>query len=340
MSVQTDLPPPIQMLHLIVGKWVSQAVYAVATLGVADQLAAGPKPPDALAKAVGAHAPSLHRVLRALASIGVFTEDAEGRFALTPLGETLRSDVPGSMRAFARFLGMPPAWDSWREILHSVKTGENGFEHVHGQTGFEYFSTHPEEAALFDAAMVGFSQAAIPTLLASYDFAQFGTIVDVAGGRGHVLAAILQAHPRARGILFDMPHVVEGAKRHLAAEGVADRCEVVAGDFFRGVPAGADAYLLKHIIHDWDDPRCEAILGGCRQAIAKTGKLLVIEMVIPPGNQPFFGKLLDLEMLVLTPGGKERTEAEYRALFRRAGFELARVVPTQSPVSVLEATPA
>jgi hypothetical protein len=269
----------------------------------------------------------------------VFSEDAQGRFALTPLGETLRSDVPGSMRAFARMVGMPPTWEAWREMLHSVKTGESAFEYVHGQNGFQYFSAHAEEAALFDAAMVGFSQGAIPTLLTSYDFAPFGTIIDVAGGRGHVLAAILKANPRTRGILFDMPHVVEGAKQHLAAEGVADRCEVVAGDFFRSVPAGGDAYLLKHIIHDWDDPRCEAILRSCRQAIAKTGKLLVMEMLIPPGNHPFFGKLLDLEMLVLTSGGKERTEAEYRALFGRAGFDLARVVPTQSPVSVLEATP-
>jgi hypothetical protein len=333
------LPPPIQMLHLITGKWVSQTIAAIANLGVADQLAAGPETADTIAAKLKVNRSALKRVLRALASLGLFTCDDAGRFGLTELGATLRSDVPGSMRPFAQFQGLPAAWSAWGDILHSVRTGDGAFEHVHGETGFDYFAKHPEEAAVFDSAMTAFSVHMIPALLAAYDFSRAGKIVDVAGGRGHLLAGILKAHPGLQGVLFDMPHVIDGAKKLLTEQGVAARCEVVAGDFFQCVPSGADTYLLKHIVHDWDDARAEVILQNCRRAIAKTGTLVVLEMVIPPGNDPFFGKLLDLEMLVMTPGGRERSEAEYRALFARAGFALNRIVATESPISVVEGRP-
>lgn len=335
-----SLPPNIQVLQLITGKWVSQALYAVATLGVADRLKEGARDCKTLAAALQCDASSLYRVLRALSSIGIFVEDGQSRFGLTPLGETLRSDVPDSTRAFARWMGTPAGWSTWGDVVESVRTGGSAFERVHGEHGFEYLSKHPDEAAIFDEAMTNFSATLIPTLIASYDFSHFAKIVDVAGGRGHVLAGILKAHAGPRGILFDLPHVVEGTKRFLEQAGVASRCEVVAGDFFQSVPDGCDAYLVKNVIHDWDDARCETLLKNCRRAIAKTGKLLVLEMVIPPGNAPFFGKLIDLEMLVMASGGRERTEAEYRALFERTGFKLSRIVPTMSPVSVVEGIPA
>jgi hypothetical protein len=328
------------MLQLITGRWIAQALYAAATLGVADHLKDGPQPADALARAVGAHPGALHRLLRALASLGVFQQDAQNRFALTPLGETLRSDVPHSLRGFARMTGMPATWQAWGEVLHSVKTGQSAFEHVHGQNGFEYFAGHPDAAAIFDAAMTNFSAMVLPVVLASYDFAPFRLVVDVAGGRGHLLAAILAAHPSAQGILFDLPHVAEGARQLLAGAGLSERSQVVTGDFFQGLPAGGDVYLLKHIIHDWDDERAQRILESCRGAMGPTGRVLVLEMVIPPGDEPFFGKLLDLEMLVITPGGRERLAAEYQALLERAGLRLNRIIPTESPISIIEGVPA
>lgn len=328
------------MMQMITGKWLSQAIYAAAELGVADHLAKGPRSSADLATAVGADPSSLHRLLRALAGFGVFTADDQGRFALTPLGETLREGVPGSVRAMSRMMGMQPTWRAWEDIVYSVRTGKSAFEHQNGMNGFEYMKTHPTEAAIFDGAMTSFSAAEIPALLGAYDFSQFDRVVDVAGGRGHLLAAILGANAKATGVLFDLPHAVDGARAFLADAQLASRTQVVAGDFFQSVPAGSGVYVLKHIIHDWNDDACKAILASCRKAMQPTGKLLVIEMVIPPNNEPFFGKLLDLEMLVVTPGGRERTEAEYRAMFAAAGFTLTRTIATHAPVSILEATPA
>ncbi len=331
-------PPPTTLLQMMTGYWVSQAVYVAAKLGLADFLTEGPRRSEDLAAATGTHAPSLHRLLRALASAGVFTEASPGHFALTPLAALLRTGVPGSMRALAITYN-EEQYRAWGDLLHSVRTGEVAFEHCYGMPIFDYFAQHPEADRVFNEAMIGWTDRVAAAVASTYDFSPFGTVVDVGGGYGALLAAILRRHPMARGILFDQPHVVGSAKELLAAAGIADRCACVGGDFFVEVPAGGDAYVLAQILHDWDDDRSSAILGQCRRAMPPHGKLLVVELVLPPGEEAFFGKWLDLHMLVMT-GGRERTGAEYDALFRAAGLALARVIPTPPGPSVVEAVPA
>jgi hypothetical protein len=323
------------MLQLIAGFWVSRALYIAAKLGIADLLKGGPKNSEELAQATGMHLPSLYRVLRALASVGVFAEDGHGRFTLTPLAATLRTDVPGSLRAFAIAELGEDHYPAWGEVLHSIKTGEIAFDHLFGMDVWQYRAQHPEEGRIFDEAMASFSSVVNAAIVDSYDFSSLGTIVDVGGGDGSLIASILQANPGMKGVLFDLPHVVAGARRRIEAEGLAERCEVVAGDAFTSVPSGGDAYLLKWIIHDWDDERSVAILKNCHRAMAAHGKLLLVEAVIPHGNTPSFHKFMDLNMLVMT-GGRERSEAEYRVLLEAAGFRLTRVILTQSEMSVIE----
>ena len=330
------LPPPLVMMQMLSGYVVSQAIYVVAKLGIADHLKDGPKSSDELAKIVGADARSLYRVLRSVSSLGVFAETSEKNFALTPLAELLRTDVPGSLHAMAVWMNEPFHWRVYEEMLHSVKTGELAFKHVLGMEPFPYFVQNPDVAKIFDNAMTSFSLLTAPAVTAAYDFSSIKKIVDVAGGHGLLLSTILKANPHLKGVLFDMPTVIEGAGRLMEEAGVADRCERVAGDFFKEVPAGGDAYIMKHIIHDWDDERSLVILRNCHRAMVAGGKLLLVEIVIPPGNEPSFGKVMDIEMMLL-PGGMERTEAEYRELFAAAGFRLTRIVPTESPVSVIEA---
>jgi len=334
-------PPPQEILmRMLVAPIVTRAIYVAAKLGIADLLHSGPQTAEQLAAATGSHAPSLYRVLRALASVGIFAEDDEGRFTPTPLSDCLRRDVRGSVRGMALlFFGAKFHYDAWGDILHSVQTGGTAAEHLHGVAPFEYFEQHPEDAAIFNEAMTSLSAAVGPAVVQAYDFSSFSTLVDIAGGHGNLLAAILEANPHMQGVLFDLPSVIEGAHAAIAARGLEERCQLVAGDFFEAVPA-ADGYILKNVIHDWDDERAIAILSNIRRAMADTGarKLLLVEFVVPPGNEPSLSKLIDLEMLLL-PGGRERTEAEYRALFKAAGFELTRVVPTHSPVSIVEGVP-
>jgi hypothetical protein len=330
-------PPPATLLQMMTGYWVSQALHVAAKLGIADLLADGPVDCEDLALATNTHAPSLRRVLRALASVSVFTEVSPGSFALTPLAELLRTETPGSMRALA-IMYAEEQYRAWGELHHSVRTGETAFEQQFGMGYFEYLAQHPESDRLFNEAMTGWTHQLVGAVVDTYDFSAFKTVVDVGGGYGALLAAILQNNSGMRGILFDLPHVVASAEEQLAATEVADRCTFVGGDFFAEVPAGGDAYVLSQILHDWDDERCVAILGNCRQVIPDHGKLLVVELVLPPGDEPFLGKWLDLHMLVLL-GGRERTAAEYNTLFRAAGFELARVVPTPPGPSVVEAVP-
>jgi SAM-dependent methyltransferase len=330
-------PPPATLLQMMTGYWVSQALHVAAKLGIVDLLADGPVDCEDLALATNTHAPSLRRVLRALASVGVFTEVSPGSFALTPLAELLRTETPGSMRALA-IMYAEEQYRAWGELLHSVRTGETAFEQQFGMGYFEYLAQHPESDRVFNEAMTGWTHQLVGAVVDTYDFSACKTVVDVGGGYGALLAAILQNNSGMRGILFDLPHVVASAEEQLAATEVADRCTFVGGDFFAEVPAGGDAYVLSQILHDWDDERCVAILGNCRQVIPDHGKLLVVELVLPPGDEPFLGKWLDLHMLVLL-GGRERTAAEYNTLFRAAGFELARVVPTPPGPSVVEAVP-
>jgi predicted O-methyltransferase YrrM len=333
------LPPHAVLIQMAGALVLSRALYAVAELGVADHLADGPRSAGALAHAAGAHAPSLYRLLRTLASVGVFTEDADHRFALTPLGAALRSDAPGAGRSSIRTFGGPMMWDSFGEFLHAVRTGETGTERALGQPIFGYLSGRPAEAALFGETMLGYHGAEPPAVAAAYDFAGVGTLVDVGGGIGTLLATVLQANPGMRGVLLEMPHVAAEARPRLAAAGLAERCTVVEGDFFEAVPAGGDAYVLSHVIHDWDEARCQAILANCRRAMGGRGRLLLVEAVLPSGDAPHPGKMLDLVMLTLT-GGRERSEAEYAALLAAAGFTLTRVVPTASQASVIEAVPS
>lgn len=331
-------PPDAALAQLIFGKCVAMAISVAAKLRIADKLAAGPKSAADLARETETHAPSLYRLLRALASVGVFAEDSDRRFRLTPMAEYLRTGVPGSMRGVADYFGSDWTWRPWGQLLHSVRTGETAFDHVFGEPCFDYLAKHPEESAVFNEGMTGFSSTVAPAVAEAYDFSKFGTVVDVGGGHGALLTTILKAFPTVRGVVYDAPHVVEGAKGPIRAAGLADRCRTEGGDFFQAVPAGGDAYLMKHIIHDWPDDRATTILKNCRKAVNPGGKLLLVEIVIKPGNEPDLGKVLDLEMLVL-PSGRERTEAEYARLFAGAGWKLTRVVPTKSAMQVIEGEP-
>ncbi|MGI8915131.1 MAG: methyltransferase [Chloroflexota bacterium] len=331
--MEHDTPAPVTLLQMMTGYWVSQSVYVAAKLGIADLVADGAKTSEELAQSTGAHAPSLYRLLRGLAGVGVFTDIGDGRFALTPLATLLRIDLPGSMRALA-ITYCEEQYRAWGDLLHSVQTGETAFNHAFGTGFFEYVAQHPRSSAVFNDAMTSWSTQVAAAVVAASDFSGISRIVDVGGGHGTIIAAILQAQPAMRGVLFDLPHVVGGAKERLEAAGIADRCETVGGDFFEAVPSGGDAYVLAQILHDWDDARCMAILKQCHRAMTEQAKLLVVELVLPPGNDQFFGKLLDLHMLVMA-GGRERTADEYRLLFASAGFRLTSAVPTQAGASVI-----
>lgn len=335
------LPPPAVLLRVLLGYGLARAVHAIVDLGVPDALRDGPRDADNLAASVGADGPALYRVLRALASAGLLTETAAGHFALTPVGDLLRSDVPRSLHAFSAYTAADFVRHAVDDLPRTVRTGASACEREQGLPFFAYLEAHPDDAAVFAAAMTSASATVIPAVLAAYDFSPIGTLIDVGGGHGSFLVALLQAHPTMRGVLVEQPSVVEGARRRLEAEGLGDRAEVVGGDFFTALPGGADAYLLKSIIHDWDDTRAIAILRQCRAAMPDAARVLVVDPVIPPGDQPSPNKLLDLLLLALLGGGggRERTEAEYRALFEAAGLRLVQAIPTASTSWLLEGTP-
>jgi hypothetical protein len=323
---------------MMTGYWVTQAVYVAAKLGIADLLREGPVNCDVLASETSTHPQSLYRTLRALASVGVFTEIAYGRFAITPLAALLESATPNSMRALA-IMYAEEQYRAWGEMLYSVRTGQPAFERQFGMDVFEYFVQNPEAGGVFNEAMTGLTSQVADALANTYDFSGFETIVDIGGNLGTVIAAILRRYPNARGMLFDRPNVVASAGEHLAEAGVENRCQCIGGDFFAAVPSGGDAYLLASVLHDWDDGRCIAILTKCRQVMPAHGKLLVVELVLPEGDVPHAGKWVDLHMLVMA-SGRERTAAQYRALFLAGGFDLANVSPIPGGQSILEAVPA
>ena len=331
-------PPEAVLTQMAFGALLTQALYVAAKLGVADLLAGGPRPLGELAAATGTHERSLYRVLRSLAGAGVFREAEPKVFALTPLAGPLRSDAPGSMRNGLIFMGEQWHYQVWGNMMHSVRTGEPAWGHTHGKEVFEYFAENPEQAEIFNGAMTDMSAGTAPAVVEAYDFSGFGTLADIAGGHGYLLAQILKASPGLSGILFDVAPVVAGAGALLEREGVASRVELVAGDFFEAVPR-ADAYVMKHIIHDWDDERSVRILKNIGAAMGPAGRVLIVEAVVPEGNEPHYSKLLDLEMLT-SPGGIERTAGEYAALLEAAGLRLARIVPTRSPFSIVEAVKA
>lgn len=319
---------------MITGYWISQAIYAAAKFAIADHLNDGPRTVDELAGATSTNPDALYRLLRALASVGIFVEGPPRQFSLTPLAEPLRSDVPGSKRALALMSG-DEQFRAWAEIDYSIRTGKIAFERVFGKPIFDYLGEHPDKAQIFDAAMVGIHGRESNAILDAYDLSPFGVVVDIGGGNGSQITEILKKYSKMKGILFDLPHVIQRAKERIVSSGLQDRCQLVPGSFFDAVPEGAGAYILRHIIHDWDEEKCLTILRNCHRAMSSASKLLVIESVIPPDNEPFYGKFLDLVMLLI-PGGKERTADEYRDLFRCAGFELTQIVPTSTEISILE----
>lgn len=325
-----------EMRGLIDGYQVSQAIHVAAVLGLADMLVGGARGSDELAEATGAHASSLYRLLRALASVGVLRELDGRRFELTSLGELLRSDVANSIAGWAAFIGRPAHWQAWGDLTHSIRTGENAFRHVHGTDVWTYRSTRPEENEIFDRAMTSLARRSLAAVIAACDVGRFQIVADVGGGNGALLAEVLALHPHLRGVLFDQPHVVAGAPPLLESAGVADRCRVIGGSFFELLPEGADAYLLSRVIHDWDDTDSIRILTSVRAAMTDDAKLLLIERVLAPPNEGREAKFSDLNMLVAA-GGVERTPAEYADLLRRSGLALTQILDAGA-YSVIEAS--
>lgn len=333
-----SLSAQMALRQMLTGGWLTQAVYVVAKLGVADRLKDGPQTAEQLSAALQVDASALYRVMRTLAGYGLFEEDGQRGFRLTALGRQLQSAVPGSMRALAIWNGEVP-YRAWGSVLHTMKTGRPAVPHVLGMRLFDYLSEDREAGHVFDEAMTGLCQQVAQAVVSAYDFSGIEQLVDVGGGQGILVASIASRYPGARGVLFDRPSVVEEATRVFRDMNVSDRCRVVVGDFFESVHGGADAYLLSSVIHDWDDEHALKILRNCRRAMNGRGKLLLVECVIPDSGGPLFSKLIDLQMLVVT-GGRERTQSQFESLLAAAGFRLNKVVQTAVPECVIEAVPS
>lgn len=330
-----QLSSAMRLRELLCGFWVSQAIYVAAKTGVADLLADGPQSCEHLAERAGVDVGALSRIMRTLASYGLFEETEPQRFGLTPLGSLLQTGVPMSLRSLAIWNG-EMSYKAWGDVMHAVETGKPTTRRVLGMNLFDYLRDKPEVGQIFNDAMSGLATQVSQAVVSAYDFSGAGTVVDVGGGQGTLLGAILRVNPELRAILFDAPAVVEGANRRLEAMRLAERCEVVGGDFFERVPEGGDIYLLSSVLHDWDDERSLLILRNCRRAMKQNAKLLLIECVIPHSSEPSFSKLLDLQMLVVT-GGRERTEEQFQTLLSAAGFEMRRIISTAVPERIIEA---
>ena len=323
----------LRLYNILIGSMKTQAIHVAAELGLADVLSDGPKDIAELAKAVKADANALFRLLRALCSLGLCSEQG-GSYSLTPMGQVLRQNVPGSLRPFALLLGGAAWWRAWGALGHAVRTGTGAFDATHGEGYFEFLEKNPGEQERFHDFMTSICQMNAAAIVGGYSFANFRKIVDVGGGGGHLLSAILASAPQARGVLFDLPGTVPDTQTVNPV--LRQRIDIVGGDFFREVPAGGDAYVLQQILHDWNDEKSVEILKNCHSAMAADGKLIVLDAIIEPGNQPSFNKFTDLHMLVLSNGGKERTAAEFKALFQQAGFTLTRIVPTSTAFALIE----
>ncbi|WRL39283.1 methyltransferase [Cyanobacterium aponinum AL20118] len=332
------LPPHIQLTQMISGYWLSQSIYVISKLGIPDLLQNSPQTCEKMASLKNINSSALYRVMRALASVGIFSEVESQRFSLTPLGEYLCENHPQSVKATAIMLGEAPHYQAWGNLFHSVKTGKPAFDDVFGMGVFEYFKSHPEDAEIFENSMSSFSFSEERAILEAYDFSDFTTIVDVGGGYGEMLGSILEKYPQCQGILFDEEYVISHCQETLKKHNINNRCQAISGSFFEKIPSGGDAYLLKHIIHDWGDESAIAILQNCREVLPEHGKILVMEMIVPQGNTPSSAKMLDLNMLVMCPGGKERSKIEFEELFSLAGLTLHRIVTTSEEVCILEAT--
>lgn len=331
--VKSDPPKAAEFIQVIWGFMASQSLHVAAKLGIADVLSNGPMTPHEVAGACSAKEYPLRRLLRYLTAVGVLMEDERGRFSCTALGDLLRTDHPQSVRDIAIMYGEPFWWRSWGDLYQTVKTGQPAFDRVHGQPFFEYLAHSPADSAVFNAGMTSGTKVDVENLVAAYDFSPFAKIVDVGGGHGGLLRALLERYPNCTGVLCDLPGVIAGA-REMERSAVATRCEVVPADMFQSVPSGGDAYILKRILHDWNDAEATQILESCRRAVVPGGRVLVMELVVKPSNQPDAAKWMDLNMLVMLTG-RERTEAEFADLYARAGFRLTRVVPT-TRLSIVE----
>ncbi len=327
----SNTPFAMTAMEWVHAYWMSRCVYVVAKLGIADLLKDGSLHCDALATVTNTHSDALYRILRALAGVGIFAETQPRCFGLTPLADCLQSNDPESVRAMAILRGEEHYYKAWGDLMYSLQTGESAFERLYGIDLFQYNDQNSTQGEIFDRAMAE-SEETNPLVLEAYDFSSIEKLVDIGGGKGSLLTTILQAYPRITGVLFDRPDVIERAKTTT----VSDRCQLVGGDFFEAVPQG-DALILKHIIQDWDDGRAIAILQRCHQAMNEQGRLLVIDFVILPGNEFCGSKFIDVNMMVMCPGGRIRTEAEFQELFIAAGFKLTRIIPTESEVCIIEA---
>ena len=339
-TATAELPADAQVLQMALAPFITQALYVAAKLGIADLLSEGGKTTAELAATTDADERSLYRILRALASVGVFTETQPRTFGNTPTSETLRSDAPNSTRHFVMFIGEEPHWRNIGHTMYSVKTGLPAWEHVHGEPIFPYiFNTNKQLGEIFNRAMISFSHQDIAPVMNAYDFSTVGTLADVAGGYGHLLAAILKKHQTMQGVLFELPQLLDKARGFMESCGVANRVEFVAGDFCKEIPVRADVYMLKHIIHDWYDDTNQTILKNIHQSMPDDGRVLIIDAVIPPGNEPNLKKILDIEMLI-APGGLERTAEEFVTLLNNSSLRLNRIIPTNSPINIIEAVKA
>jgi len=338
-TAQTQKPPAhVDMFQLLNGVYVAGAVSCLARLGIPDLVELGPKSAEELALQVGADPRALYRLMRATASVGVLSEGADGKFSETPMSAVLRSNASPSLRGFAIMSSREWHARGWAKLEYCVRTGKQALDEIYGAPIFQFFTQHPEEAQVFDQAMSDLSSIDGPAVADAYSFSEIRSIVDIAGGHGLLLATILSRNPHMKGTLYDMPHVIAGAKDG-PLKPVMDRCTLSSGDMFSSVPAGTDAYIMKHIIHDWPDDVCINILKACRKSINPGGKLLVVDNVIQPGNDFAPGKFLDIQMLIF-PGGCERTEKQFRDLFAVSGWQLSRVIPTAAPESIVEGVPA
>jgi ubiquinone/menaquinone biosynthesis C-methylase UbiE len=335
----SKLSPTEMMLQMMSGFWISRGIYVAAKLGIADHLENNGKTAAELAGATGMNPDALNRIMRMLVSVGIFGQDNDKRFVLTPLSETLLTAAPGSLRFAATAEMGEVHYEAWGNIMHSVETGGIAFDDRFGMNIWEYFETDREKADNFNRYMANNAAQLNDAVSKCYDFSGVRRIVDVAGGFGGMISAILAASPQLEGILFDSPSVIEGAKQYLAERGLSDRCETAGGDFFEAVPEGGDIYAMRWIIHDWEDEKSLKILNNIRRVIPEDGKLLLAETVVPETNEPHFSKFMDLIMLTMT-GGRERTEEEYRVLLEKSGFRLTRIIPTESFLSIIEAVPA
>ena len=331
-------PPQAQLMQMAMGFCASYLLRAAVQLSLADHLADGPLTADQLAALTHAHAPSLYRLLRALASIGLFAEDEAHRFSLNALAEPLRADAPGSVHNSILSVTGPLFTIPWSRLDYCALTGKPSFDANFGVPFFEYLRTQPEEAAWFSDLLIGLNDADAPAAATAYDFSSFSHIADIGGATGHILATILTAHPGPRGTIFDLPHNHAAATELIAARGLTDRIDFLPGSFFESIPEACDLYLLSHVLHDWSEPECLIILTNCHLAMPPGSRLLILEMVLPEGNTFHPGKMLDITMLATTQG-QERTEAEYRTLLHKANFQLTRVIPTTSAISIIEAVP-